>query len=251
MNKTVLAFVAHPDDVEFLCAGTLALLHQKGWDVHLATMTAGDCGTKIHSKNAISEIRRKEAARSADILNGTYECLEFEDLFITYDRPSLKKVIALIRKVRPHLVFTMSPDCYMVDHEVASRLVQTACFGGGMVNIDTPGYAPIDHIPHLYYADAIEGKDKFGQKIKCTTYVDISSVMEVKSAMLQCHESQRDWLKQHHGMDEYILAMERQARDRGGDIGVKYAEGFRQHLGHAFPRENLLQQELGNLTTIV
>jgi len=65
--------------------------------------------------------------------------------------------------------------------------------------------------------------------------------------MLACHRSQREWLQQHHGMDEYILSMKRHAEDRGRDIGVLYAEGFRQHLGHAFPQDNLLQKELAGL----
>jgi LmbE family N-acetylglucosaminyl deacetylase len=250
MEKTVLAIVTHPDDAELLCAGTLALLHSKGWAVHMATMTAGDCGSKDLGKNEISAIRKQEAARAAGMLDGSYTCLEMEDLFITYDKPSIMKVVELLRKVQPSLVLTMSPDCYMQDHEITSRLVQSACFGGGLVNIDTPGYAPFDFIPHLYYADAMEGKDIFGQRIRCTTYIDISSVMDIKSSMLQCHASQREWLRQHHGIDEYVLAMKRQAASRGQEIGVEYAEAFRQHLGHAFPQDNLLQRELGKLAYI-
>jgi len=251
MNKNALAIVAHPDDAEFLCAGTLALLHEKGWEVHLATMTAGDCGSKELRKEEISEIRKREAATSASILNATYDCLDFEDLFITYDQPSITKTVALIRKIKPGLVFTMSPSCYMVDHEITSKLVQSACFGGGLVNIPTPGFDPINYIPYLYHADAMEGKDKFGQKIRLTTMVNITSVMDVKEQMLGCHQSQREWLKKHHGMDEYILSMKRQAELRGNEISVRYAEGFRQHLGHAYPQDNLLLKELPEVTHIL
>ena len=56
MKKTVLAIGAHPDDAEFLFSGTLALLQSKGWEIHMATMTAGDCGTKELSKKEISEM---------------------------------------------------------------------------------------------------------------------------------------------------------------------------------------------------
>jgi len=244
MTKKALAIVAHPDDAEFLCAGALALLHQKGWKIHMATMTAGDCGTIELGKKEISEIRKKEAANSARILDAPYDCLGFEDLFITYDRPSITKAVALIRKVKPHLVFTMSPSCYMVDHEITSKLVQSACFGGGLVNVETPGYEAIDYIPYLYYADAMEGKNKFGQKIKATTMVDIASVMDVKVEMLGCHASQREWLRKHHGMDEYILSMKRQGEALGKEVDVPFAEGFRQHLGHAYPQDNLLLKEL-------
>ena len=248
MTKTVLAIVAHPDDAEFLCAGTLALLHQNGWNIHMATMTAGDCGTKELSKEKISSIRRKEAANAARILDADYDCLELEDLFITFDKASIIKVLVQVRKVRPQMVFTMSPSCYMVDHEMTSKLVQTACFGGGMVNIDTPGHAPLNYIPHLYYLDAMEGKNKFGEEIRSSTIVDVSSAMDVKTDMLACHASQREWLRQHHGMDEYILSMKRQAEERGNEIGVPYAEGFRQHLGHAYPQDNLILKELPGFT---
>ena len=250
MKKRVLAIMSHPDDIEILCAGTLALLHQKGWEVHMATMTSGDCGTKTLSKKEISSIRLQEAKNAAAILNASYECLGFEDIFITYDKPSIIKIVGHIRKVNPQLVITMSPSCYMLDHEMTSMLVQTGCFSGGLVNVETPGIATIDHIPAMYYADAIEGKDRFGKRIECNTFVDISSVIDIKSEMLASHESQGEWLRQHHGMDEYILSMKRHAEDRGRDVGVTYAEGFRQHLGHAFPQDNILQAELTDLTYI-
>jgi LmbE family N-acetylglucosaminyl deacetylase len=248
MNNIALAIVTHPDDAEFLCAGTLALLSKKGWEIHIATMTAGDCGSKILNKAEIGEIRKKEAAYSASILHGQYHCVGLEDLFVLYEKSAIIKVLKLLRKVRPKVVFTMSPSCYMVDHEETSRLAQTACFGGGLTNVETPGYEPLNYIPYLYYADAMEGKDKFGNRIFGTTMVDISSVMGTKTEMLSCHKSQREWLLAHHGMDEYIKTMKRQGKLVGKEIGVEYAEGFRQHLGHAYPQENILLDELGSFT---
>ncbi len=244
MKNIALAIVAHPDDAEFLCAGTLALLSKIGWEIHIATMTAGDCGSKTLSRSEISEIRKKEAADSVSLLNGQYHCLEMQDLFILYEKASIIKTIELIRKVKPRIVFTMSPTCYMIDHEETSRLAQSACFGGGLTNIDTPGYPALNYIPFLYYADPMEGKDIFGNKITATTIVDISSTMDIKTEMLTCHKSQREWLLAHHGMDEYIHAMQRQSELVGKEIGVQYAEGLRQHLGHAYPQENILLKEL-------
>ena len=79
-------------------------------------------------------------------------------------------------------------------------------------------------------------------------YVDISSEIEVKEKMLARHESQRNWLLTHHKVDEYILAMKRFARERGLETGTEYAEGFRQHLGHGFPQDNILNEILdGNV----
>ena len=191
-NKIVLAIVAHPDDAEFLCAGTLALLREKGWRIEMATMTAGDCGTREYSREKISEIRKKEAATAAEILDARYHCLDCDDIFLMYDRPTLLKTISLIRKVKPKLVLTMSPSCYMVDHETTSRLVQTACFSAGIVNIKTEENSPYYYIPYLYYLDPMDGKDMFGNEVQAGTIVNISDTMELKETMLTCHESQRN-----------------------------------------------------------
>lgn len=246
-DKVVLSLGAHPDDAEFMCAGTLALLRERGWQVHIATFTPGDCGTIEYSREEISRIRKSEAAKAVSLLDGEYHCLECDDAFITYDRPTLVKAIALIRKVRPKIVFTLSPSDYMVDHEMSSKLTQSACFCCGIVNIDTPGAEPFEPIPHLYYTDPVEGKDKFGAEIPPGTIVDTSSVIDIKARMLACHESQRNWLLAHHGIDEYTDQMKKLGRKRGAAIGVEFAEGFRQHLGHAYPQDNLLKAELGDL----
>jgi hypothetical protein len=68
--------------------------------------------------------------------------------------------------------------------------------------------------------------------------------------MLACHETQRDWLLKHHKIDEYILAMKRFSEQRGKEISTKYAEGFRQHLGHGYPQNNILYEILDKLVVI-
>lgn len=249
LNDTVLAIVSHPDDAELLCAGTLALLKDRDWKVVMATMTPGDGGTATHSREEISIIRKSEAAEAAALLEAPYHCLECEDIFVLYDKPTLLKVIELVRKVRPRLVLTMSPSCYMVDHEMTSKLVQTACFSAGVKNIRTDS-DPFYHVPHLYYADAMEGKDRFGQPVNPSMVVDISSKITLKETMLVCHASQREWLRAHHGMDEYVHAMRAASQQRGRSVGVAYGEGFRQHLGHAFPQDNLLATELGDFMSM-
>lgn len=249
-NKTVLAVVAHPDDAEFTCAGTLALLKQMGWDVIMATMTPGDLGSANRTREEISRIRKAEAATAASLLQAGYYCLECDDIFLQYDKPTLLKTIELIRKVKPQIVFTMSPSCYMVDHEVTSMVVQTACFSAGIVNIVTSGTPPYPHVPHLYYVDPMEGKDKLGNRVNPAMIVDISSVIDIKEAMLKSHDSQRSWLASHHGIDEYVHSMREWSAKRGEDIGVSFGEGFRQHLGHAFPQENILKKELSELVIV-
>ncbi|MEX0770401.1 MAG: PIG-L family deacetylase [Balneolaceae bacterium] len=250
-NHVVLAIVAHPDDIEILCAGTLSLLRQKGWQVQMATMTAGDCGSREHGPEEISKIRKEEAVKAAAMIDAGYHCLECKDLFIMYDRPTLLKTIRLIRQLRPEIVLTMSPSCYMIDHEMTSKIVQTACFAAGAVNVNTDDVPPYFHIPHLYYLDPIEGKDKFGTIITPDFVVDITTVIDQKKEMLACHESQRKWLLEHHGMDAYLEAMKKMSAERGEFVNVKYGEGFRQHLGHAYPQHNLLLKELEDFAQVI
>ncbi len=246
-DKTVLCIVAHPDDAEFQCAGTLALLADKGWKIVIATMTPGQAGSAELSSEEISAVRRVESENSAALLNGSYYCMESEDVFITYDKPTLLKVIELIRKVRPTLVFTASPADYMIDHETASKLAMTACLAAGIPNIKIDGTSPYPFIPYLYYCEPAFGLDIYGNEIKSAIHVDISSKIEIKEKMLICHKSQRDWLLKISGVDDYVMSMREFSKNEGKEIQCNYAEGFRQHLGFSYPGDNKLKSELGDL----
>jgi hypothetical protein len=96
----------------------------------------------------------------------------------------------------------------------------------------------------------MEGKDILGKAVIPSMYVNITGEIEIKEQMLARHESQRNWLLTHHKIDEYILAMKRFASQRGAETGVSYAEGFRQHLGHSFPQDNILKETLGSMVLI-
>jgi LmbE family N-acetylglucosaminyl deacetylase len=245
----VLALMAHPDDIEFTCAGTLALLAAKGWSVHMATMTAGDMGSMRLSRKAISRVRRGEAADSARVLKAGYSCLGFDDITIVYGEKAKRRVCGVIRKVRPDLVITHPRADYMADHEETSRLVVEAAFASTMPNWRTPGAAgPCGKLPAIYYADPVELIDSAGRIVPASRVVDVTDTMRVKVKMLAAHKSQRSWLKSQHGDDEYILSMKRWAARRARDFrarGVRYAEGFNQHLGSGFPKMDLLSRALG------
>jgi len=248
----VLAVMAHPDDIEFTCAGTLVLLRRAGWEVHLATMTAGDLGTATLSRAAISRIRRKEAAASARLLGAGYTCLGFDDLTIVYNEAAKRRVSALLRLVRPDLVIVPSPVDYMADHEETPRIVREAAFASTVRNwrASLHGRRPLPcaKLPAILYADPIDNVDHFGRRVAVPLVVDITSSIDLKEEMLACHDSQRAWLRHQHGEDEYLLWMRRVGADRARDFGraeVKYAEGFRQHLGHGFPHDDHLTAALG------
>ncbi len=242
--KKVLAVGAHPDDIEFIAGGTLALLSQKGYEIHIATICSGNMGTKSYNPRDIAEIRFKEATESAKIIGASYESLGESDLRVIFDNRTRSKVVEIIRRTEPDIVFTNFPQDYMPDHEITADLVWDACFNASVPNYFTDEAnpaKPTDKVPFLYYGDGIMGLDRFGAKIRLDFYVDISSVIETKEKMLMKHESQRSWLKDQHGMDEYILSMRKWSETRGKEAGVKFAEGFIQHKGHPFPTKNILE----------
>ena len=250
MADAVLSVLAHPDDAEFLCAGALIRLAREfGWSVHIASMTPGDCGSAESPPEEIAAIRRAEAARAAGLIGAVYHCVEERDLRIFYEERPLERVTRLLRAVRPRLVLTHSPADYMLDHEITSTLVRAAVFGAPIPNFfrDHGHEPPLEHIPHLYYCDPIEGKDALGRDVTPQFCVDVSGVIDDKAAMLAAHASQRDWLLKHHGMDQYVASMREWCGRRGRECGVAHAEGFRQHLGHGYPRDNLLGELLGAL----
>jgi LmbE family N-acetylglucosaminyl deacetylase len=247
----VLAIHAHPDDAEFTCAGTLALLAERGCLIVIATLSPGDLGSTELTPRVIAGVRRREAQRSASMLGAPYACLEFHDFCIYVDDESNRRVTEFLRGVRPDVVFAPSPEDYMADHENTSALVRNACFYASVPNYTTrpesSAAAPTERVPALYYCDPVGGKDVLGRPIRPMLLVDISKTIETKSQMLACHESQRDWLRRQHGVDQYVEEMKSWAAERGRMVACEFAEGFRQHLGHAFPTEDVLGSLLGSL----
>ena len=244
-RHVVLAFMAHPDDAEILCAGTLIRLAGAGWEVHIATATPGDCGSANLPPHRIAAIRRGEAAASAKCIGATYHCLEEHDVNVFFDKSTNRKVIDLFRHVAPSLVFTHPRHDYMLDHEQVHLLARSATFSYPVPNASLLTLRDGSAVPWLYYCDPVEGKDPYtNEPVKPTSIVDISNVVARKVDMLACHASQREWLRSHHGMDEYIEAMKRHAAVRGRAAGVPFAEAFVQHRGHAYPASDLLTAEL-------
>ncbi len=247
--QRLLAIMAHPDDVEMLAAGTLFHLKDLGWELGIATMTAGDCGSATMGCEEIARVRRAEAQSAADYLGAWYACAGLMDVEVIYSAENLRRVVEVMRRFDPDVVIAHSPADYMLDHEEASRLVRGATFAHAVPNYETrqdsparPGRA----IPALYYADAIEGKDPMGLRIQPQFYVDISKTLARKREMLSRHVSQREWLRSHHGIDEYLERMTAWSAACGTECGFSYAEGFRQHLGHAYPHGPILQEALRN-----
>ncbi|MDE2125145.1 MAG: PIG-L family deacetylase [Armatimonadetes bacterium] len=232
----------HPDDVEILCAGTLIRLVGLGHQIHIATMTPGDKGSNELSREEIAAVRRGEAADAAKSIGAaSCECLEFADLEICFDNPARKKVAGLLRRIQPHMVITTPPQDYMLDHEITSSLVRDACFNATVRNYETEaGEAVLEALPALYYTDAIEGRNLFGDPARITTLVDITAELDGKAAALSCHASQSEWLRRQHGLDAYVEAMRTWAGVRGRQMGAGAAEAFCQHRGHPHRQDDQL-----------
>jgi LmbE family N-acetylglucosaminyl deacetylase len=241
-QRVLLCMLAHPDDCEILCAGTvLRLAREHEYTVHLATCTAGDCGSEQLPPDEISRIRRAEARRAATLVDGTYHCLELRDLKVAFCPETVHKALELFRQVNPSLVITHPRHDYMLDHEQCHLIARAACFGFAMPNA-SPAPAPVGAgVPYLYYCDPLEGRDPYtGQPVRPTTVIDITQVIDDKARMLACHDSQRRWLRAYHGMDEYLDAMKRHGAARARPHSGCFAEAFVQHRGHAFPTDDLL-----------
>jgi N-acetylglucosamine malate deacetylase 1 len=247
----LLTVMAHPDDAELLVGGILFHLKELGWELGIVTMTAGDCGSSTHSKEEISRIRYAEAKAAAEYLGAWYTCAGLLDLEVFANAENVRGLVEVMRSFDPDVVLTHSPVDYMLDHEETSRLARSASFGLAMPLYETRHVAPARYgraTPALYYADPIEGVDTFGERVSPHFYVDVTPQLERKRQMLSCHASQRDWLRQHHGMDEYLDRMTEWAALRGEECGFAYAEGLRQHLGHGYPRQPVLQEALSAYT---
>lgn len=243
----VLAVMAHPDDAEILAGGTLFHLKSLGWEVGIVTMTAGDCGSATMGREEIARVRHAEAQNAAAYLGASYACAGMMDVEVVYNAENIRRVVEVMRRFDPDVVITHSPVDYMLDHEEASRLARAATFAQAIPNYETRQVPPARRgraTPALYYADPLEGKDPMGRRIDPQFYVDISSQLGQKREMLARHVSQREWLRSHHGIDEYLDRMTAWAAAYGSECGFDYAEGFRQHLGHGYPHQPIVQDAL-------
>jgi LmbE family N-acetylglucosaminyl deacetylase len=248
-NRRVLAVEAHPDDVEFMCSGTLSLLKQEGYDITICSVANGDCGSMVETQESITKIRREEAIRSTGKIEANFIPLGELDLKIAFEDETRRKLTECLRSVDPHIVFTHPHEDYMADHEITSRLVRSACFAASIPNYYTFSLMPsarTSGVPYLYYWSPMEGKNIYGDFVEQRVCVDVSTTIDTKVEMLKCHASQRDWLMEQHGMDKYIETMRSTARKYCNVSGFEYAEGFVQHRGNAYPQDNILKKILGD-----
>lgn len=217
----VLAVGAHPDDLDILCAGTLARLVAEGHEVIMATIANGDLGSFVHQRAEIARIRADEARSSAAIIGAEHIGLGISDGEVNAASAEQRRIVVdLIREARPDMIITHAPNDYMTDHNETSKLVFDTSFLATLPLLKTSQSSHAIVAP-LIYMDTLSGL-----QFEPTEFVDITDHLETKLAMLAEHRSQLEWLQGHDGVDmlEQLRAM---ARFRGLQCGVEYAEGFR------------------------
>ena len=239
-DRVAFAIGAHPDDIEFMMAGTLLLLGEAGYELHYLNIANGSCGTATHSKADIIRIRGEESQAAAEVLGARYHPPFVDDIDIFYEHDLLAKVAAVVREVQPTILLVPSPQDYMEDHVNAGRLAVTAAFCRGVPNFATdPPVAPVSGDVTLYHGMPAGLHSPMRARVVPEYYVDISAVLGRKREALAQHRSQKEWLDVSQGMDAYLLTMEQQALEVGRLSGqFEYAEGWRRHSHLGFCEED-------------
>jgi len=230
-SEVVLAAVAHPDDIEFMMAGTLLQFADRGASIHFWNLANGCCGTAHHTKEKIICLRGAEVVASAKLAGAVPHDPLFDDLSIFYDRESLARVSAVIREIQPTIILTQSPNDYMEDHKNVCRLITTAAFSRGMAPYMTvPSRPPYQASLALYHALPHGLKDPLGHLVEADCFVNTTALISRKRALLDCHKSQKEWLDVSQGMDAYLNEMERMSLEVGTlSHTFKHAEGWCRH----------------------
>ncbi len=241
MGKHVaFAVAAHPDDVEFMMAGTLLLLGEAGYELHTMNICNGSCGTAVEDRDAIVARRTQEAREAARTLGAVFHEPLVDDLDLFYERRIVDRMVSIVREVQPSIVLLSSPQDYMEDHMNACRVVVTAVFCRGMRNYPSVPPRPVymGEVT-LYHALPWGLRDSLRRIVTAGQYADISTVLARKREALACHKSQKEWLDASQGLDSYLITMEEMAREVGRQSGrFEYAEGWRRHLHLGFCAEN-------------
>jgi len=250
LRHCTLAVGAHPDDIEFMMAGTLLLLKDTGMEIHMWNLSSGNCGSDSLTGEEITDIRWKEARASAHIAGATLHLPITDDIDIFYEKPLITRIAAVIRRIHPLIILVPSPEDYMEDHQNTSRLVVTAAFVRGMRNYMTsPPEKPWNGHTVLYHAMPHGLTDGMRKRIRAEYYINITSVIDRKRSMLSMHTSQQEWLDHSQGEGSYQSLMESMAEETGAKSGrFEFAEGWRRHshLGFCPPDHDPLGEFLGS-----
>lgn len=230
IQPSVLAIAAHPDDIEFVMAGTLMRLAEAGWAVHYFNIANGCCGSADLTRSACARVRLAEAQQAASRIPATFYPPIRNDLEIFYDAATHQEVAAIVRRARPSIVLTHALADYMEDHQNAARLAVGGAFVRGMPNFGCAG-EPFDAPIAVYHAQPHGNRDPMGARVVPSHFVNVTDIQPRKRELLACHASQDSWLDASQKMSSYLQAMDDLNREVGQLSGrYTFAEGWRQHI---------------------
>lgn len=223
MKLDILAFGAHPDDVELGCAGTILKEISLGKTVGIVDLTHGELGTR-----GSAEIRDQEAADAAKILGvSVRENLNMRDGFFVNDEKHQLEIIKMIRKYQPEIVLCNAIDDRHIDHGKGSKLVSDACFLSGLLKIETvlDGEIQKPWRPKLVY-HYIQWKN-----IEPDFVVDITGFTDKKIESILAYRSQfydpnSKEPESPISSKNFLESLNYRSRDLGRLTGVEHAEGF-------------------------
>lgn len=245
---SAFAIAAHPDDIEFLMAGTLLLLAEAGWETHYLNVANGSCGSMEQGPEQTAQHRRREARQAASLLGAHWHPSLVNDAELYPDDRLIRRLAAVIRDVNPAILLTHGPDDYMADHTHCCRAVEMAAFVRGMPNFRSqPVRRPASGEVVLYHSLPHGLRDPLRRVVVPGLFIDTTSVQDRKRAALAAHASQKSWLDRTQGMDSYLRVMDGMAAEVGRWSGkFRFAEGWRRHshLGYAAADTDLLAQVL-------
>ena len=225
----IMAIGAHPDDIETMCAGTLAKFAAQGHKVYMATATSGNIGSATHTMEEIAEIRKKEAAASAAIIGAEYLCLDYDDEMFYETKEVRLAFINLVCHCKADVIITHNPEDYNPDHELTSKIINDIAVMIPIAHLKTEE-PPYDVIPSIWYFEPVAGMN-----FQPTHYVDITDFYETKMQMLGCMESQKAWMAANYASlrddeERFFDTIRIMSEFRGMQAGCKYAEGFRRAM---------------------
>ena len=217
----ILAIGAHPDDVEFLCAGILALYAAEGHKIFIAIATNGNVGSPTLNKSQICKIRKNESLESCQKIGAELIWMNFDDEWLFNDKNTRLVFIDAIRKAEADIMFIHNTNDYHPDHRNAGQISED-CRIPVSVRLVESSEIHLKKVPHIFYMDNIGGVS-FDPEV----YVDVSSVIDIKRDMLACHKSQNNWMLELYDETPTEIML-KQSKFRGLNCGYKHAEGFRQ-----------------------
>ncbi len=245
---SVLTIAAHHDDIEFIMAGTMLQLKKLGWELHYMNIADGCRGSTTMDRATCAAVRLEEARAAAKLLGATFYPPICPDMEIAYTTELFRKVAAVVRMAKPSIILTHSPIDYMEDHENACKLAVSAAFAHAMPNFESdPEVATYSDPVTVYHAQPVGNATPMGEVVVPKLFVDITDVLDVKTASLACHASQKQWLDESQGMNSYLQTM-RDTCEQVGKMSGRYAfaEGWRrrQHWGFCGPEDDPLATAL-------